>query len=55
MVTAVLFVVINSPFFYFSRRITDERGTYCDYYGPEKYLHIVLKYFLELFILMLLS
>ena len=37
LVTAVIFVAFNSQFFYFAKRKTNERSTYCSYDGPEKY------------------
>ena len=45
LVTAVIFVAFNSQFFYFAKRKTNARSTYCSYDGPEKYLNIVFNIF----------
>ena len=49
LVTAVLHVALNSQFFYFSTKITNERGTHCEYYGEEKYLKVVFNIFSALY------
>ena len=45
LVTAVLFAALNSSFFYFGKKISNESRTYCYYDGTEKDLKTIFNIF----------